>query len=168
MEIVSSSNMIRRFRAIKEFTLDMGLSRTSEASKEGNRGPGQVIIKIKDPFVKRYQLQKGNYISKTGSIGSLSFYTDNTLSYNSFIIYDQDKEYEYECPNNIVDIRNYLSNILDKILEGESEHNKLDMNMEENIEFKLDKNLPQSEFVEEHRKMMIDMEKMGVKMPGQK
>lgn len=168
MEIVTSSNMIRRFRAIKEFTLDMGTSRTSEALKEGSRGPGQVIIKIKDPFIKRYQLKNGVYISKSGNIGSLSFYTDNNITYNDFIIYDQDKEYRYNCPNNISDIRNYLSEILDKILEGTAEAKELEMNMEADIEFKLDKNLPQSEFVEEHKKMMQEMEKMGVKMPGQK
>lgn len=165
MEIVASSNLLRKFRTIKEFTLNMGLSKTSEASKEGNRGPGQVIIKIKDPFIKRYQLQTGNFINKSGNIGSLTFYTDNNMSYNEFKIYDRDNEYKFNY-NETSDIRSYLSDVLDKILEETINPIKLDQNMEEKIEFELDKNLSQREFVKKHKEMMDDMEKMGVKMPG--
>jgi len=156
--------MIRKFRAIKEFALDLGTSKTNQVAKEGNRGPGQVIIKIKDPFIKRYQLKNDYYIVKSGNIGSLSFYIDNGMGNNEFRIYDQDKEYKF-IYNDKIEIRTYLSDILDKILNEEIEPIKLDMNMEENIEFKLDKNLSQREFVEKRKELSEDMDKMGIRMP---
>jgi len=164
MEIVASNNMLRKFRTIKEFKLDMGTSKTSETQKEGNRGPGQVIIKIKDPFIKRYQIKTNNYIVKSGNIGSLSFYTDNTMGYDEFKIYDKDNEYTFRY-NEFGDIRNYLSSTLDKILDEEINPVKLDMNMEEKIEFELDKNLPQNEFVNKRKELEENMNKMGIRMP---
>lgn len=161
MEVVASSIVMRKFRNIKEFTMDLGISKTNEVEKEGNKGPGQIVIRIKDPFVKRYNLEKGTYIVKSGSIGSLSFYIDNMLSGDKFMIYDEDKEYEFTYKET-GDVRSYISNILDKILEGEIEPVNLSMNLEEDIEFRMDKNLPQSEFVDRHKQMVEEMAKMNV------
>jgi hypothetical protein len=161
MEVVASSLIMRKFRTIKEFTMDLGISKTNEVQKEGNKGPGQIVIKIKDPFVKRYSLEKGNYIVKSGNIGSLSFYTDNSMLGDRFAIYDEDREYEF-IYKETSDVRSYLSDILDKILEELIEPVNLSMNLEEDIEFRMDKDLPQSEFIEKHREMREKMAKMDV------
>jgi len=163
MEIVTNSNMIRKFRAIKEFTLDLGLSKTSEVKKEGTKGHGQVVIQIRDPFVKRYKMLTGMYIVKTGCIGSLDFYTDNNIGFNDFKIYDQDKEYSFTYKGSD-NIRQCLSDILDDVLSGKIEPNNLDMNMNDKIEFKLDKNLPQNEFLDKQKEMEMEMSKMDIRL----
>jgi hypothetical protein len=161
MEIVTSSNMIRRFRGIKEFQMNLGLSKTTEINKEGTKSGQQIIIKIKDPFVKRYLMLTGNYLVKSGNIGSLNFYMDNSVGYNNFLIYDKDKEYKFDFKDT-GDIRSYLSDILDKILNNELTPTNLEMNMEEEIEFRLDKNLPQREFLEKQKEMQEEMARMKI------
>ena len=161
MEVVASSLVIRNFRTIKEFTMDLGISKTNEVEKDGNKGPGQIVIRIKDPFVKRYSIEKGTYIVKAGNIGSLSFYVDNMMSGDKFAIYDEDGEFEF-IYKDTSDVRGYLSDLLDKILNEELVPNNLSMNLEEELEFRMDKNLPQSEFVDKHRQMIEDMAKMDV------
>lgn len=161
MEVVAPSLIMRKFRNIKEFKMDLGISKTDEVQKEGNKGPGQVVIKIRDPFIKRYYVEKQNYIVKSGNIGSLYFYTDNGLPNNIFSIYDENKEYRFEYQET-GDVRSYLSNILDQILEEKIEPINLSMNMEEDIEFKLDKHLSQAEFAQKNREMKEEMSKMGI------
>lgn len=161
MEVVSSSLIMRKFRTIKEFEMNLGISKTNEIQKEGNKGLGQIVIKIKDPFIKRYSLEKGRYIVKSGNIGSLNFYTDNNISGEKFAIYDENKEYEF-IYKEIGDVRKYLSEILDDILEGKIEPVNLNMNLEEDIEFRMDKNLSQSEFVNKHKEMLNEMSKMDI------
>jgi hypothetical protein len=161
MEVVASSLVMRRFRTIKEFHMDLGISKTDEIQKEGNKGPGQVVIKIRDPFIKRYYLEKQNYIVKSGNIGTLLFYTDNSLLNNKFSIYDEDKEYSFDYKET-GDVRTYLSDLLDKILEGELEPINLSMNMEEDIEFRLDKNLSQAEFAQKNKELKESMSKMDI------
>lgn len=161
MEVVASSLVMRRFRTIKEFSMDLGISKTNEVEKEGNKGPGQIVIRIKDPFVKRYSLEKLTYIVKAGNIGSLAFYVDNNMSGDKFAIYDEDREYEFTYKDSN-DVRGYISNILDKILNEEIEPVNLSMNLEEDIEFRMDKDLPQMEFADKHREMMENMMKMDV------
>jgi len=161
MEVVSSSLTMRKFRTIKEYTKDFGISKTNEVQKEGNKGPGQIVIKIKDPFVKRYSLEKGSYIVKDGNIGTLNFYLDNTLPIDKFSIYDEDKQYDFTFKDT-GDVRSYLSDILDKILDEQIIPINLDQNLEEDIEFRMDKDLPQNEFVEKHKQMREDMAKMNI------
>ena len=161
MEVVTSSLVMRKFRTIKEFAMDLGISKTNEVQKEGNKGPGQIVIKIKDPFAKRYNLEKGNFIVKAGSIGTLSFYLDNSLNNEEFSIYDEDREYTFNYKGT-GDVRAFLSDLLDKILNDELTPVNLSMNLEEDIEFSMDKNLPQSEFIQKHMEMREDMAKMGV------
>ena len=161
MEVVASSLIMRKFRTIKEFTMDLGISKTNELKKEGNKGPGQIIISIKDPFIKRYSLEKKTYIVKSGNIGSLDFYLDNSMMGDKFTIYDEDREYDFTYKET-GDVRTYLSDILDQILEGKLEPITLSMNMEEDIEFRMDKDLPQMEFADRHREMREEMAKMDV------
>lgn len=163
MEIVTSNGMIRRFRTINEFTMDLGFAKTVDAKKEGTKGPGQIVIKIRDPFVKRYSVLTGSYLIKSGCIGSLDFYTDNRLGENEFIIYDQDKEYKFTYDGRS-EIRSYLSDKLDKILSEEAQAKELEMNMEEKIEFKLDKNLSQTEFLQKQKEMESEMARFNVNM----
>jgi hypothetical protein len=162
MEVVTSSLIMRKFRGIKEYTMDLGISKTTEVEKEGNKGPGQIVIKIKDPFIKRYSLEKGNYIVKAGNIGSLVFYIDNSMMGNKFSIYDEDGQFDFDYKET-GNVRQYLSDILDKILSGELEPtNILTQNLEEDIEFRMDKNLPQHEFMAKHKEMKEEMAKMDV------
>ena len=161
MEVVASGFVMRKFRNIKEFVMDLGISKTNEVQKEGNKGPGQIVIKIKDPFIKRYSLEKNTYIVKSGYIGSLVFYTDNRLANDKFAIYDEDKEYDFTFKET-GDVRAYLSDVLDQILEEKIEPVNLDTNLEEDIEFRMDKDLPQSEFMKKHKEMREQMEKMDI------
>jgi len=161
MEVVASSMILRKFRQIKEYTLDMGISKTKEVQKEGNKGPSQIVIKIKDPFIKRYSIEKERFIVKAGYIGSLDFYMDNLMPPNNFSIYDEDREYNFEYKDT-PDVRSYLSDILDKILNEQIEPVNLAQNMEEEIEFKMDKNLPQQEFIDKYNELRERMNKMGV------
>jgi len=162
MEVVASHLVMRKFRSIKEFTMDLGLSKTNEVQKEGNKGPGQIVIKIKEPFIKRYSLEKGVYLSKAGNIGSLVFYTDSSMRNNQFSIYDENKEYQFTYKDTS-NPREFLSNILDKILEQKVDGVELNTSLSQDIEFKVDKNLPQVEFIEEYIKMRKKMEEMNIK-----
>lgn len=152
MEIVSNGLLLRKFRNIKEFTMDLGISKSSEIKKEGNKGMGQMTINIKDPFIFKYSNEKGRYIVKSGNIGTLGFYTDNLIQGYDYYIYDKNKEYKFTYVDN-GDIREYLSGILDKVLNEDIEPNVLDVNMEDKIEYKLDKNLPKDKFIEEYMKI---------------
>lgn len=165
MEVVSSDYMIRKFRTIKEFQIDLGSSIMSEAKKEGDKGPGQLVIKIKDPFVKRYSLEYETYISKMGHIGTLSFYVDNQYKPMQFKIFDEDKTYEFVYNDeNQLDIRSYLSRTLNSIFDNEVNPIQLDRNMEENIVFQIDKNLPAGEFLKQYNEMKRRMDEMGVNL----
>lgn len=141
--------------------MNLGLAKTDEVKKEGNKGPGQIIISIRDPFIKRYKIVTGVYALKSGNIGSLNFYLDNTMGYDDFRIYDQDKEYRFTFTT-AENIREYLSDTLDKVLNGEVQPFNLEMNMNDKIEFKLDKNLPQTEFLQKQREMEIEMAKLNI------
>jgi hypothetical protein len=162
MEIVASSLVMRKFRTIKDFQMDLGLSKTSEVQKEGNKGSAQIVIKIKDPFIKRYNMEKGVYLSKTGYIGTLLFYIDASMRNDEFIIYDQNKEYPFTYKDN-QNVREYLSSVLDKILSNEIQPVELGINYDEKMEFSIDKNLPQTEFIEEYLKMQQKMANMDIK-----
>ncbi len=162
MEVVASSLVMRKFRTIKDFKMDLGLSKTSEVQKEGNKGSAQIVIKIKDPFIKRYNMEKGVYLSKTGCIGTLLFYIDASMRNDEFIIYDQNKEYSFTYKDSI-NVREYLSNILDKILNNEIKPVELDVDLDEKMEFSVDKNLPQTEFIEKYLKMQQEMINMDIK-----
>jgi len=165
MEVVSSDYLIRKFRTIKEFQLDLGSSIMSEAKKEGDKGPGQLVIKIKDPFVKRYSLEYETYISKMGHIGTLGFYVDNQYKPNEFKIFDEDKTYEFVYDNgDNIDMRTYLSRTLNKIFDNEVNPIQLENNMEETIVFEIDKNLPPGEFLKQYNEMKKRMDEMGVNL----
>lgn len=162
MEVVASHLVMRKFRTIKEFRMDLGISKTHEVQKEGNKGPGQVTIKIKDPFIKRYSLEKDVFLSKTGNIGTLSFYTDPSMMNDQFAIYDQNKEYNFTFKET-GNVREFLSSVLDQVLGEENKGIELGVNLSENIEMSIDKNLPQIEFMEEYMKMRKKMDDLGIK-----
>jgi len=168
VEIVSSNYMIRKFRGIKEYTTDLGTNKTGEYRKEKldgigkDHGPGQVVIKIKDPFVKRYSIEYGDYITKMGKVGTLGFYVDNNYKPNEFKIFDETRIYEFIYENNSEDIRSYLSNLIEKILDKEIEPIETDINIEENIEFSIDKNLPQAEYLKQLKEMKQKMSDMNM------
>lgn len=152
MEIVCNSITLRRFRTIKDFNLDLGIAKSSEIKKEGSRGIGQISINIKDPFMFKYNKEKNRFITKTGSIGTLGFYIDNSIIGNKYYIYDGNKEYEINYVEND-DVREYLSNVIDKVLNGLIDPNIMNVNMEDKIEYKLDKNLPKDKFIDEYNKI---------------
>ncbi len=161
MEVVLSNSVLRKFKNIRDFSMDFGISKTNEVKKEDNKNIGQITIKIKDPFIKRYSIEKGVFIMKTGNIGTLKFYLDLSLNSGQFIIYDENKEYEFNYTDT-GDDRSYLSKILDQILENEIEPKNLDNNIEEEIKFELDKNLTQAEFIEKRQELKERMAKMNV------
>ena len=165
MEIVCSNTMLRKFRGIKEFTMDLGTSLMQDARKEGAQAGSNIMtIKIKDPFVKKYSMEYDNYIMKMGSVGTLGFYVDNTFGFNQFRIFDGAKIYEFQYSDTKEDIRTYLSNILDGIFEEEINPIEVGRDMEEEIYFTIDKNLPQAEFIKQYNEMKKKMDEMNIKL----
>ena len=101
-----------------------------------------------------------------GSVGTLGFYVDQHLSNDVFKIFEDDKVYEYTYKN-VKDIRSYLNEILDSIFEKEAQPVKLENNMEKSIEFTLDKNLSQDEFLQQWKDMRQKMQDMNIAQKGQ-
>lgn len=100
-----------------------------------------------------------------GHIGTLSFYVDNQYKPMQFKIFDEDKTYEFVYNDeNQLDIRSYLSRTLNSIFDNEVNPIQLDRNMEENIVFQIDKNLPAGEFLKQYNEMKRRMDEMGVNL----
>jgi hypothetical protein len=131
LSIVSNMNLNKKFSTIQEYKTDMGLSVFVDNRKNGKDYDSGGFI-IKDENIKNYYNAIGRYINRYGRIGTLLFYVDNNLNNDIFIINDNIL-YKTEYDNNS-NIRDYLSNILEKVINNKIEPYK-------EIEFKKDKNL---------------------------
>jgi len=114
IQIVGTNFILRYFRQIEIFTIDLG-----STLKQLDAKPGEAPkIKVKDVFVKKYEsINRGKYVQKYGSIGSIVFYEDNTLSRFEFHIYKEDQIYEVQAePEDLKKSANdYLTSILKSI-----------------------------------------------------
>ena len=123
-QIVATNYMLRFFRQIDIFKLEMGFS-----LKQLDAKPGETpTIKVRDTFVKKYEnINAGKFAHKYGSIGSIQFYEDATLARYEFHIYKDDQVFEIRATDD--DIKKqasvYLTEIL-KMINGETEDTTLD------------------------------------------
>ena len=124
IQIVANNYMLRHFRKIEIFKIELGFSLKQLDSKAGEG----LKIKIKDQFVKMYEnVSNGRLIHKYGSIGSIVFYDDSILSRNEFHIYKDGKVFEIESDEEDLkmDAGAYLTNII-KMISGEKREREVD------------------------------------------
>jgi len=120
MNIVTNNTLLRHFKNISIFKLDLGTNL---------KGPVQVkkdpdfTIKIRDEFIKKYQSLTNKIIFKYGEIGTLKFYEDNSIPSDEFHIYDTDKIFEITVKKDdlLKEASVYLTEILKSIENGEME-----------------------------------------------
>lgn len=116
MEIVAHSVMLRKFRSINDFVIDLGSNYCGKVDN-GRSGKQTFKLNISDDFINKYNKLTNRLISKCGNIGNITFYEDMSLYYNNFMIFDGkdviDIEYTDEDDNK--NIRQYLSDVLESI-----------------------------------------------------
>lgn len=115
VNIVSNNFMLKYFRKIKIFKLDLGSNLKGPSNSKDNENS----IKILDEFIKKYRNLNGNFIRKYGDIGKLRFYEDGEIESNIFHVYSDDKIYEIVASDNDLkkEPADYLTEIL-KMLEN--------------------------------------------------
>jgi len=120
MEIVTNNTLLRYFKTIKYFKVDLGFNLKGAVQKK--KDP-DFTIKIRDEFIKKYQTLTNHIIFKYGEIGELKFYEDNLIPRNEFHVYDNDKIYEIIAKNEDLSKESisYLTEVLQMIENGESE-----------------------------------------------
>ena len=153
MDVVANNFMLRKFKTIKIFKLDLGFNLTgSQTSKQG----GQSKITVRDEFIKKYQTLTNRYVNKFGEIGTLKFYEDTTLGYLDIHIYNNEQIYEISVSEEdlIKDPSDYLTEILmdveriEKDVEAESDiiRDIVYTNVPDDL-IKPDMNLPKDEYI---------------------
>lgn len=124
IQIVANNFMLRHFRQIEIFKLELGFSLKQLDDKAGKG----MKIKIKDQFVKMYEnVSNGRLIHKYGTIGSIVFYDDSVLNRNEFHIYKDGKVFEIEADSDDLDmdVGEYLTNVI-KMISGEKQEREID------------------------------------------
>lgn len=106
LNIVANSHMLRRFKTIDIFRLDLGNKRLYDDG-----------IKVSDTFIITYHRLHNRLIHKYGDIGSLRFYEDFFIKQDTFIIYKGNDVYEveYSTEDKQKPIKDFLSDIVYKI-----------------------------------------------------
>lgn len=123
MVIVGNSVTLRNFKNIKEFKIDLGESITKEENLGDSAHPNfKTVIKLTDPFVKKYFNMFGNYTFKHGKIGSLSVYSDDNMRGNMLSFYEGDNIYDVDYKGG--NFRSFLNFTLDDIMEKEKDHTR--------------------------------------------
>lgn len=160
MNVVANDRLLRHFKKIKIFKLDLGWNLKGPTSSK--KGPSK--IKIKDEFIKKYENITGNIIHKYGDIGSILFYEDTTIK-NEFYIFESDKIYEIEYSDDdlLLDPTEYLANTL-RDIEEQNTNSKIEItknvtytNMPVDIETP-DISLPKEQYIDAmvKRRAMLD------------
>jgi len=118
MYIVSSTYFLRRLRNLDFFSLDLGKSKRI-VGKEEYRKLDEFTLKYKNLFNKDI-LKFGNIANK------IIFYEDVYLEQNKYIIFNNEDIYEISFTNEeIVDLKNYILEILRNISEQEENEQEL-------------------------------------------
>lgn len=89
--IVCNSELIPKFKTIKQFTLDLGKSLINSAFQ----------FNPADVKIQKHYMAYSEIINLGGYIGSLCIYTNRSLNINTFNIYNEDKMFEYVIDTNI-------------------------------------------------------------------
>lgn len=123
-QIVATNYMLRFFRQIDIFKVELGMSLKQMDQKAGNAP----TIKVRDPFVKKYEnINAGKFTHKYGSIGTIIFYEDISLPRYEFHIYKDDQIYEILATDDDIKktANDYLTEIL-KMISGETPDQRTD------------------------------------------
>lgn len=117
MEIVSHSQILRRFRNIDIFKVDLGFNLKGKVNMQPGKGDDGKKLKVRDEFIIKYKNLNGNYINKYGDIGNLKFYEDTKLRDNIILIFGDKQifEVEFTKEDESADIRKYLSDLLEQL-----------------------------------------------------
>jgi len=152
MEVITGINLSRKFKRISEYKMDLGLAvKIDDSGKKGNYGQGGgVVWKIKDNVIKKYYENYGRYLNRTGKIGTLLFYTDNSIKNNDIhIIYDNEVYYS-QYQNG--DIRSFLSELISNVINGKLKpHEEISEKEEEFIDIKNMSNEELAEYLLKNR-----------------
>lgn len=155
MIIVGNNNILKNFKKIKEFKIDMGDSLTKSENIGDSSHPNfQTVFKTRDDFIRKYHNITNKFIFKYGNIGTLNIYTDQTINNNTLSFFtDDDRLYNIEYKNQD-DFRNFINECLEKVTNMEMSDKKIqyeesekenykkstkDMSKEELIDFLLKK-----------------------------
>jgi len=154
MNIVANNYMLRYFKKISIFKVDLGFNLKGPVK---TRPTGdEPTIKIKDDFIKKYEHLTGILLMKYGEIGRLKFYEDKGVGINEVHIYDGDKIYEIGVTSDDMEKEPgmYLTEILQMIENGGVQESDVDIikdfsydNVPEGIE-KPDIRLPRDQYIE--------------------
>jgi hypothetical protein len=126
MEIVANKDMLRNFMKQKEFKMDLGESLTkTENEGDGDKPNFRTVIKITDPFSKKYHSMYGNYLYKYGTFGKIVLYVDYDYQDNLFTLFDYEKMYDITY-DETKDFRTFLTETFKNISDQKLESQKLE------------------------------------------
>jgi len=171
-QIVANNYLLRFFRQIKIFNVELGFS-----LRHMDGGQDDLKIKIKDQFVKKYEnINVGRFIHKYGTIGVIHFFEDSLLPRHEFHIYKNDQIYEIEATDEDLkkDANEYLVEIL-KMIDGETPKDKNELensNIVKNVTYtnipeelsQPDMSLPKEQYID----ALIKRKKIQEKIRNQK
>lgn len=123
MEIVANSMLLKKFKTIDIFTLDLGFNLKGPVSMKPTKNEDTGKIKIRDEFIIRYNTLYNRYINKFGHIGVITFYEDLYLKSDEIYIFKDKEIYEvnYTIEDSKKEIRSYLSELLKEIDSSNTE-----------------------------------------------
>lgn len=139
MQIVASHFILRYFRKIDLFTIDLGNNLTGPIETSQNHDT-KFKIKIKDQFIKKYQNINNTYIQKYGNIGKLAFYEDVKFKQLEYCIYDNERIFEIEATYD--DLNDEPSDYLTKILIAIEEEKNINKEKNDMIKDTIYTNVP--------------------------
>lgn len=104
--IVSNSQMLRRFKTIDVFHLDLGMKMLHEDG-----------IKVSDTFIITYHKLHNRLLHRFGDIGAIKFYEDYYMKQETFVVYKGNDVYEVEYTeeDKKKTVKEFLSDIVYKI-----------------------------------------------------
>jgi hypothetical protein len=114
--IVSNINLLKKLREINGFKLNLGKALKPQDNEE---------INYSDEFIYNYKVNFKRILNIFGELGRIKLYEDVLLKSNEFVIFKNNVVYEFTFSNEeIINVRKYLSNILEKIDKTEIEANE--------------------------------------------
>jgi len=147
MEVISNTVLNNMFKKIDGYRMDLGFAIKTESKSSGKDKSSKWIIK--DNIVKKYYEMKNVYITKTGKIGTLSFYIDNQILDDEIYIINDNNVYKSEFDKN-TNIKIELSKVLFEIYNGNIDpYEKISQTIEKDIDLK---NMDTKELLEHLRK----------------
>lgn len=126
MKIVASTYFLRNLRNLDFFTLDFGKTRKDQKTD---------TFRKLDEFIVRYRNLYDRNITKFGKIGDrISFYEDFDIKNDEYIIFKDEDIYEISFQQeDLIDMENYILDILRKIDTNEEEQEEQEKKNEQMV-----------------------------------